>query len=152
MYWCISRLYYQNAYFDIFYIYLNIYFIYLYIFKYIFYIFIYKRYFILVYDIFYKWCIDVIHNWYIDGFHNWCERKGKVFNGREPPSGESTTTECGVNYQLLAAMYWSSQMGNSQLQSTTTSFGQWHQRRMIQLTSHTPHPHGQYSMRASCIV
>ena len=31
--------------------------------------------------------------------------KGKVFYGQEPPSGESTTTECGVNYQLLAVMY-----------------------------------------------
>ena len=28
--------------------------------------------------------------------------KGKVFYGQEPPCGESTTTECGVNYQLLA--------------------------------------------------
>ena len=28
--------------------------------------------------------------------------KGKVFYGQEPPSGEYTTTECGVNYQLLA--------------------------------------------------
>ena len=28
-------------------------------------------------------------------------RRGKVFYGQEPPSGESTTTECGVNYQLL---------------------------------------------------
>ena len=28
--------------------------------------------------------------------------KGKVFYGQEPPSGESTTTESGVNYQLLA--------------------------------------------------
>ena len=28
--------------------------------------------------------------------------KGKVFYGQEPPSGESTTTEYGVNYQLLA--------------------------------------------------
>ena len=27
-----------------------------------------------------------------------------VFYGQEPPSGESTTTECGVNYQLLAVM------------------------------------------------
>ena len=26
--------------------------------------------------------------------------KGKVFYGQEPPSGESTTTEYGVNYQL----------------------------------------------------
>ena len=31
--------------------------------------------------------------------------KGKVFYGQEPPRGESTTTECGVNYQLLAAIY-----------------------------------------------
>ena len=45
--------------------------------------------------------------------------KGKVFNGQEPPSGESTTTECGFNYQLLAVIYWSSPMGSSQLQSTT---------------------------------
>ena len=26
--------------------------------------------------------------------------KVKVFYGQEPPSGESTTTECGVSYQL----------------------------------------------------
>ena len=31
------------------------------------------------------------------------EKKG--LNGQEPPSGESTTTECGVNYQLLAVIY-----------------------------------------------
>ena len=29
-------------------------------------------------------------------------KKGKIFYGQEPPSGESTTTECGVIYQLLA--------------------------------------------------
>ena len=29
----------------------------------------------------------------------------KVFYGQEPPSGESTTTECGLNYQLLAVIY-----------------------------------------------
>ena len=28
-------------------------------------------------------------------------------------SGESTTTECGFNYQLLAVIYWSSPMDNS---------------------------------------
>ena len=33
------------------------------------------------------------------------EEKGKVFYGQEPPSGESTTTECGFNYQLLAVIY-----------------------------------------------
>ena len=30
--------------------------------------------------------------------------RGKVFYGQEPPSLESTTPECGVNYQLLAVM------------------------------------------------
>ena len=33
------------------------------------------------------------------------KKKGKVFYGQEPLSGESTTTECGVNYQLLAEIY-----------------------------------------------
>ena len=32
------------------------------------------------------------------------ESKGKVVYGQEPPSGESTTTECGLNYQLLAVI------------------------------------------------
>ena len=31
------------------------------------------------------------------------KQKGKVFYGQEPPSGESTTTECGVNYRLLCS-------------------------------------------------
>ena len=31
--------------------------------------------------------------------------KVKVFHGMKTPSVESTTTECGVNYQLLAVMY-----------------------------------------------
>ena len=30
--------------------------------------------------------------------------KLKVVYGQEPPSGESTTTECGFNYQLLAVI------------------------------------------------
>ena len=37
-----------------------------------------------------------------------CERDGeksKVFYGQEPPSGESTTTDRGFNYQLLAVIY-----------------------------------------------
>ena len=37
-------------------------------------------------------------------------KKGKVFYGQEPPSGESTTTECLINYQLLGV---SNPMGNS---------------------------------------
>ena len=32
-------------------------------------------------------------------------KKVKVFYGQEPPNGESTTTECGVNYPLLAVLY-----------------------------------------------
>ena len=35
---------------------------------------------------------------------NYIKVKGKVFYGQEPPSGESTTTECGVNCQLLTLM------------------------------------------------
>ena len=31
--------------------------------------------------------------------------ESKVFYGQEPPSGESTTTECGFNYQLLTVIY-----------------------------------------------
>ena len=31
--------------------------------------------------------------------------KNAVFYGQEPFSGESTNTECGVNYQLLAVIY-----------------------------------------------
>ena len=37
--------------------------------------------------------------------------KGKVVYGQEPPSGESTTTECGVNYQLLAVITEVAQCG-----------------------------------------
>ena len=37
--------------------------------------------------------------------------KGKVFYGQEPPSGESTTTECGVNYQRLAVITEVAQWG-----------------------------------------
>ena len=36
---------------------------------------------------------------------NEIEKEGKVFYGQEPPSGESTTTECGFNYELLAVIY-----------------------------------------------
>ena len=43
--------------------------------------------------------------------------KGKVFYGQDPPSGESTATECGVNYQLLAVITAEAQWG-------TTSCGQ----------------------------
>ena len=37
--------------------------------------------------------------------------KVKVFYGQEPPSGESTTTECGFNYQLLAVITEVAQSG-----------------------------------------
>ena len=36
---------------------------------------------------------------------------GKVVYGQEPSSGESTTTECGFNYQLLAVITEVSQWG-----------------------------------------
>ena len=39
------------------------------------------------------------------------EKKGKVVYGQEPPSGESTTTECGFNYQLLAVITEVAQWG-----------------------------------------
>ena len=45
-----------------------------------------------------------------DGCRN--KLNGKVFYGQEPLSGESTTTECGFNYQLLAVIYRSSPMGS----------------------------------------
>ena len=38
-------------------------------------------------------------------------KKGKVVYGQEPPSGESTTTECGFNYQLLAIITEAAQWG-----------------------------------------
>ena len=37
--------------------------------------------------------------------------KGKVVYGQEPPSGDSTTTECGFNYQLLAVITEVAQWG-----------------------------------------
>ena len=37
--------------------------------------------------------------------------KGKVFYEQEPPSGESNTTEYGVNYQILAAITEVAQWG-----------------------------------------
>ena len=43
--------------------------------------------------------------------HDVNKGKGKVFYGQEPPSGESTTTECTVNYQLLAVITEVAQWG-----------------------------------------
>ena len=37
--------------------------------------------------------------------------KGKFVYGQEPPSGESTTTECGFNYQLLTVITEVAQWG-----------------------------------------
>ena len=66
--------------------------------------------------------------------HTWRSgvRKKKVFYGLEPHSGESTI-ECGANYQLLSVIYWSSPIGNTLLQSTTTSYGQWRQNWLVAL-------------------
>ena len=44
---------------------------------------------------------------------NFIKGKGKVFYGQKSPSGESTTTECGVNYQLLAVITEVAQWGTS---------------------------------------
>ena len=49
--------------------------------------------------------------WYLSGRVG--KGKGLVCYGQEPPSGESTSTECGLNYQLLAVIYLSSPMRNS---------------------------------------
>ena len=38
-------------------------------------------------------------------------KKGKVFYGQEPPSGESTTPECGANNQLLPVIIKVAQWG-----------------------------------------
>ena len=44
--------------------------------------------------------------------YNWCKKgTGKVFYGQEPPSGESTRTECWINYQLLAVITEVAQWG-----------------------------------------
>ena len=51
-----------------------------------------------------------------------CKKNGEVVYGQEPPSGESTTTECGFNYQLLAVITEVAQWGAiscSQPQSAT---------------------------------
>ena len=39
------------------------------------------------------------------------DKKCKVFYGQEPPCGESTTTDSGVNYQLLAVIIEVAQWG-----------------------------------------
>ena len=53
---------------------------------------------------FIQWHYGSSHFLWLDSpVHILC-KKGKVFYGQEPPSGESTTTECGVNYQLLAVI------------------------------------------------
>ena len=77
--------------------------------------------------------------------------KGKVFYGQEPPSGESTTTECGVNYQLLAVITEVAQWG-------TPSCSRPQQLRTMASEavdpidwSH-PHPHEQYPPSDSCKV
>ena len=106
----------------------------------------------------YNECVHLYHNFNVMRMNisrvqtNKGKIKGKVFYGQEPHSGESTTTESGVNYQLLAVITEVAN-GNFQLQSTTTSYGQWRQRRQIQLTGRTPHPHGQYPMSSTyCTV
>ena len=40
----------------------------------------------------------------MEGRYSANQKEGKVVYGQEPPSGESTTTECGFNYQQLLAV------------------------------------------------
>ena len=49
----------------------------------------------------------------------------KVFYGQEPHSGESTTTECGVNYKLLIVITEVAQWGapSSRLTQPATDIG-----------------------------
>ena len=58
-------------------------------------------------------------------------KKGNVFYGQEPPSEKSPTTECGVNYQLLAVITEVAQWPSGELlvavDQSTTSYEQWHQ-------------------------
>ena len=46
-------------------------------------------------------------------------QKGKVLYGQEPPSGESTTTYCVVNYQLVAVTTVVAQWGTPSSQPAT---------------------------------
>ena len=48
---------------------------------------------------------------YLPGLPQDTKNKFRVFYGQEPSSGESTTTECGVNYQLLAVITEVAQWG-----------------------------------------
>ena len=78
-------------------------------------------------------------------------KKSKVFFGQEPPSGESTTTEYGVNYKLLTVITEEAQWGvlvtvnHNQLRrmasETVDPTDWWH-----------PPPDGQYLLSASCIL
>ena len=45
----------------------------------------------------------------------WVKVKGKVFYGLEPTSGESSTTESGVNSQLLAVITETGKQPNEEL-------------------------------------
>ena len=79
--------------------------------------------------------------------------KGKVFYDQGFPWGESTTTACGVNYQLLTVKLLKCPTGNYWLQSTRTSYRQWRQLvDPIQFTTIKPPLTGQYSLSATCKV
>ena len=67
----------------------------------------------------------------------------KVFYSQEPPSGESTTTECGVNCQLLAVITEVAQWGTpscSQPQPATDNGIRDGRSNCLV----APPPHGQY--------
>ena len=92
-----------------------------------------------------------------------CKGTGEVFYGQEPLSWESTTTESGINSQLLAVIYWSSPMGLLQLLAgrlrcsrpqQATDNGVWLVAPPIgKLTGRTTHSHGQCSLNSTyCTV
>ena len=66
--------------------------------------------------------------------------KGNVFYGQEPPSGESTTTECGVNYQLLAVMLLQHPNGKLPVAVGRSQLLTMALETISNLLSVTPHP------------
>ena len=80
-------------------------------------------------------------------------KKGKVFYGQEPPSGESTTTECLANYHLLAVITEAAQyrellvaVNHNQLRTMASETVD-----PIDWSHPTPYT-GQYPLSASCIL
>ena len=78
--------------------------------------------------------------------------KGKVFYGQQPPSGESTTTECGVNHHLLAVITKVAKYGEVLVAVDHNQLRTMASETVDPIDWSHPHPLGQYSLSASCIV